>query len=265
MEKLTIIKVGGKIVEEETTLQQLLGNFSAIEGKKLLVHGGGRSATKLAAQMGIESVMIDGRRVTDADMLQVVTMVYGGLVNKNIVARLQACGINALGLTGADMNVILSHKRPPKSIKAADGTEQTVDFGYVGDVDKANGEGLAEIIRQGITPVMAPLTHDGKGTLLNTNADTIAATTAKALAPHFDVTLIYTFEHAGVLRDPDDENSLIPHIDKELFQQYKSDGTVSGGMIPKIENALEAIGAGVKKVIITHANAIDGQHGTIIE
>lgn len=265
MEKLTIIKVGGKIVEEETTLQQLLGNFSAIEGKKLLVHGGGRSATKLATQMGIESVMIDGRRVTDADMLQVVTMVYGGLVNKNIVARLQACGINALGLTGADMNVILSHKRPPKSIKAADGTEQTVDFGYVGDVDKANGEGLAEIIRQGITPVMAPLTHDGKGTLLNTNADTIAATTAKALAPHFDVTLIYTFEHAGVLRDPDDENSLIPHIDKELFQQYKSDGTVSGGMIPKIENALEAIGAGVKKVIITHANAIDGQHGTIIE
>lgn len=265
MEKLTIIKVGGKIVEEETTLQQLLGNFSAIEGKKLLVHGGGRSATKLAAQMGIESVMIDGRRVTDADMLQVVTMVYGGLVNKNIVARLQACGINALGLTGADMNVILSHKRPPKSIKAADGTEQTVDFGYVGDVDKANGEGLAEIIRQGITPVMAPLTHDGKGTLLNTNADTIAATTAKALAPHFDVTLIYTFEHAGVLRDPDDEDSLIPHIDKELFQQYKSDGTVSGGMIPKIENALEAIGAGVKKVIITHANAIDGQHGTIIE
>lgn len=265
MEKLTIIKVGGKIVEEETTLQQLLGNFSAIEGKKLLVHGGGRSATKLAAQMGIESVMIDGRRVTDADMLQVVTMVYGGLVNKNIVARLQACGINALGLTGADMNVILSHKRPPKSIKTADGTEQTVDFGYVGDVDKANGEGLAEIIRQGITPVMAPLTHDGKGTLLNTNADTIAATTAKALAPHFDVTLIYTFEHAGVLRDPDDENSLIPHIDKELFQQYKSDGTVSGGMIPKIENALEAIGAGVKKVIITHANAIDGQHGTIIE
>lgn len=265
MEKLTIIKVGGKIVEEETTLQQLLDNFSAIEGKKLLVHGGGRSATKLAAQMGIESVMIDGRRVTDADMLQVVTMVYGGLVNKNIVARLQACGINALGLTGADMNVILSHKRPPKSIKAADGTEQTVDFGYVGDVDKANGEGLAEIIRQGITPVMAPLTHDGKGTLLNTNADTIAATTAKALAPHFDVTLIYTFEHAGVLRDPDDEDSLIPHIDKELFQQYKSDGTVSGGMIPKIENALEAIGAGVKKVIITHANAIDGQHGTIIE
>lgn len=265
MEKLTIIKVGGKIVEEETTLQQLLGNFSAIEGKKLLVHGGGRSATKLAAQMGIESVMIDGRRVTDADMLQVVTMVYGGLVNKNIVARLQACGINALGLTGADMNVILSHKRPPKSIKTADGTERTVDFGYVGDVDKANGEGLAEIIRQGITPVMAPLTHDGKGTLLNTNADTIAATTAKALAPHFDVTLIYTFEHAGVLRDPDDEDSLIPHIDKELFQQYKSDGTVSGGMIPKIENALEAIGAGVKKVIITHANAIDGQHGTIIE
>lgn len=265
MEKLTIIKVGGKIVEEEATLQQLLTNFSAIEGKKVLVHGGGRSATKLASQMGIESTMIDGRRVTDAEMLRVVTMVYGGLVNKNIVARLQACGINALGLTGADMNVILSHKRPPKTIKTTDGKEQTVDFGFVGDVDKANGEGLARIIEQGITPVMAPLTHDGKGTMLNTNADTIAGTTAKALAPYFDVTLIYTFEHAGVLRNPDDEQSLIPHINKTLFEQYRADGTVSGGMIPKIENALEAIEAGVKKVIITHANAIDGQHGTIIE
>lgn len=265
MESLTLVKVGGKIVEEEETLERLLKNFSAIEGKKVLVHGGGRSATKMAAQLGIESVMIEGRRVTDADMLRVVTMVYGGLVNKNIVARLQSCGINALGLTGADMNVILSHKRPPKKMKMADGSEQTVDFGYVGDVDKANGDGLARIIEQGITPVMAPLTHDGKGNLLNTNADTIASTTAKALAPFFDVTLMYTFEHAGVLRNPDDEQSLIPHIDQQLFEQYKADGTVSGGMIPKIDNALEAIAAGVKKVIITHADAIDGKHGTIIE
>ncbi len=265
MEKLTVIKVGGKIVEEEETLQQLLKNFSAIEGPKVLVHGGGRSATKLASQLGIESVMIDGRRVTDAAMLRVVTMVYGGLVNKNIVAQLQACGINALGLTGADMNVILSHKRKPKNVKLADGTEQMVDFGFVGDVDKANGEGLAKIIEQGITPVMAPLTHDGMGHLLNTNADTIAGTTAKALAPYFDVTLIYSFEHAGVLRNADDENSVIPHINKDSFEQFKADGIISGGMIPKIENALEAIEAGVKKVIITHANAIDGKHGTIIE
>ncbi len=265
MKKLTVIKVGGKIVEEEDTLQQLLKNFSAIEGPKVLVHGGGRSATKLAAQLGIESTMIDGRRVTDADMLRVVTMVYGGLVNKNIVARLQACGINALGLTGADMNVILSHRRKPKNVKLADGTEQMVDFGYVGDVDSADGERLAKIIEQGITPVMAPLTHDGKGSLLNTNADTIAGTTAKALAPFFDVTLIYTFEHAGVLRNADDESSVIPHIDSCSFEQYKADGTISGGMIPKIENALEAIAAGVRRVIITHANAIDGNHGTIIE
>ena len=265
MEKLTVIKVGGKIVEEEETLQELLKNFSAIEGPKVLVHGGGRSATKLAAQLGIESTMIDGRRVTDADMLRVVTMVYGGLVNKNIVAKLQACGINALGLTGADMNVILSHRRNPKKVKLADGTEQLVDFGFVGDVDAANGEGLAKIIGQGITPVMAPLTHDGKGSLLNTNADTIAGTTAKALAPFFDVTLIYTFEHAGVLRNADDESSVIPHIDSRSFQQYKADGTISGGMIPKIENALEAISAGVRRVIITHADAIDGNHGTVIE
>lgn len=265
MKKLTVIKVGGKIVEEEDTLQQLLKNFSAIEGPKVLVHGGGRSATKLAAQLGIESTMIDGRRVTDADMLRVVTMVYGGLVNKNIVARLQACGINALGLTGADMNVILSHRRKPKNVRLADGTEQMVDFGYVGDVDSADGERLAKIIEQGITPVMAPLTHDGKGSLLNTNADTIAGTTAKALAPFFDVTLIYTFEHAGVLRNADDESSVIPHIDSCSFEQYKADGTISGGMIPKIENALEAIAAGVRRVIITHANAIDGNHGTIIE
>ena len=265
MKKLTVIKVGGKIVEEEETLQQLLKNFSAIEGPKVLVHGGGRSATKMASQLGIESVMIDGRRVTDAAMLRVVTMVYGGLVNKNIVAQLQACGINALGLTGADMNVILSHKRKPKNVKLADGTEQMVDFGFVGDVDKANGEGLAKIIEQGITPVMAPLTHDGMGHLLNTNADTIAGTTAKALAPYFDVTLIYSFEHAGVLRNADDENSVIPHINKDSFEQFKADGTISGGMIPKIENALEAIEAGVKKIIITHANAIDGKHGTIIE
>lgn len=264
MNKLTIIKVGGKIVEDETTLAQLLSDFAAIDGAKVLVHGGGRSATKIAAQLGIESTMIGGRRVTDADMLQVVTMVYGGLVNKNIVARLQACGINALGLTGADMNVMLSHRRPLKKTKLDDGTETMVDFGFVGDVDRCDGKMLSTLISQGVVPIMAPLTHDGKGSLLNTNADTIAGETAKALAPYFDVTLIYSFEHAGVLTNPDDESSVIPLITADNFEQLKADGTVSGGMIPKIENALEAIRAGVSRVIITKSDAIDGKHGTII-
>ena len=262
--KLALIKVGGKIVEEPASLQRLLSDFAAIEGPKVLVHGGGRSATKLAATMGIETQMVNGRRITDAEMLKVVTMVYGGLVNKNIVARLQACGINALGLTGADMNVMLSHKRPLKKVKMDDGTEQMVDFGFVGDVDACDGRMLATLSGEGVVPVMAPLTHDKQGNLLNTNADTIAGETAKALAPYFDVTLIYSFEHAGVLTDPEDEASVIPHITAESFEQLKADGTVSGGMIPKIENALEAVKAGVKRVIITKADAIDGKQGTMI-
>lgn len=265
MDKLTVIKVGGKIVEDDATLAQLLKDFSAIEGAKVLVHGGGRSATKIASQLGIESTMIGGRRVTDAEMLNVVTMVYGGLVNKNIVAKLQACGINALGLTGADMNVMLSHKRPLKKVKMDDGTEQMVDFGFVGDVDKCDGKMLATLIGEGVVPVMAPLTHDKQGNLLNTNADTIAGETAKALAPYFDVTLMYSFEHAGVLRDAENENSVIELITAQSFEQLKADGIVNGGMIPKIENALEAVNAGVKQVIITKADAIDGKHGTVIK
>lgn len=255
-EKLTIVKVGGAIVEDEAQLSQLLKDFSAIEGKKVLVHGGGRKATKMAERLGIESKMVNGRRITDADMLSVVTMVYGGLVNKNLVALLQANGVNALGLTGADMDVIRSHKRPIK-----DG----VDFGFVGDVDKANGEMLSKLIEEGITPVMAPLTHDGEGNILNTNADTIASETAKALARYYDVTLIFSFEKKGVLRDPDDDNSVISTITREDFTRYQADGTISGGMIPKIENALAAIDAGVKEVIITLATAIDGKAGTIIK
>lgn len=265
MDKLTVIKVGGKIVEDDATLAQLLKDFSAIEGAKVLVHGGGRSATKIASQLGIESTMIGGRRITDAEMLNVVTMVYGGLVNKNIVAKLQACGINALGLTGADMNVMLSHKRPLKKVKMDDGTEQMVDFGFVGDVDNCDGKMLATLIGEGVVPVMAPLTHDKQGNLLNTNADTIAGETAKALAPYFDVTLMYSFEHAGVLRDAEDENSVIELITAQSFEQLKADGIVNGGMIPKIENALEAVNAGVKQVIITKADAIDGKHGTVIK
>ena len=254
-EKLTIVKVGGAVVEDESQLSQLLKDFSAIEGNKVLIHGGGRRATQVAASLGIESKMVGGRRITDADMLSVVTMVYGGLVNKNLVARLQANGVNALGLTGADMDVIRSHKRPIK-----DG----VDFGFVGDVDRADGEMLSRLIKAGITPVMAPLTHDGQGHILNTNADTIASETAKALAPYYDVTLIYSFEKKGVLRNPDDDDSVIPTITRANFEQYKADGTISGGMLPKIENALSAIDAGVSRVIITLATAIDGESGTKI-
>lgn len=254
-EKLTIVKVGGAVVEDELQLSQLLRDFSAIEGRKVLVHGGGRRATKVAEQLGIETKMVNGRRITDKQMLEVVTMVYGGLVNKQVVARLQANGVKAIGLTGADADVIRSHKRPLK-----DG----IDFGFVGDVDRADGQVLQHLVEQGIVPVMAPLTHDGKGNILNTNADTIACETAKALAPLYDVTLIYSFEKPGVMKDPDDETSLISEITRADFERYKADGIISGGMLPKIENALAAVEAGVCRVIITLATAIDGQHGTVI-
>lgn len=255
MDKLTIIKVGGKIVEEKETLERLLNDFASVKGKKLLVHGGGRSATKLASQLGIESQMINGRRITDSETLRVVTMVYGGLVNKNIVAGLQARDVNALGLTGADMNVIRSHKRPVKDI----------DYGYVGDVDEVDGAFLSKLIDEGVVPVMAPLTHDKKGNLLNTNADTITGETAKALAKYYEVTLIFCFEKKGVLRDENDDDSVIAHINREDFDRYVADGVIQGGMIPKLENAFDALEAGVNKVIITQASAIDGLHGTTIE
>ena len=255
-EKLTVVKVGGAVVEDEAQLAQLLKDFSAIEGRKVLVHGGGRRATQVAAKLGIESKMVGGRRITDADMLSVVTMVYGGLVNKNLVTRLQANGVNALGLTGGDMNVIRSHKRPLK-----DG----IDFGFVGDVECVDGAILADFIEKNITPIMAPLTHDGHGNILNTNADTIASETAKALAPYYDVTLIFSFEKKGVLSNPDDDDSVIPTITRADFMRYREDGTISGGMLPKIENALAAVEAGVKQVIITLATAINGQSGTVIK
>lgn len=252
MEKLTLIKVGGKIVEEEVTLKQLLQDFSAIKGNKVLVHGGGRSATKIAAQLGIESKMVNGRRITDAETLKVVTMVYGGLVNKNIVAGLQALGTNALGLTGADMNLICSDKRPVKE----------VDYGFVGDVKEVNADLLASLIHQGIVPVLAPLTHDKQGNLLNTNADTIAGEAAKALAKYFDVTLVFCFEKKGVLRDENDDESVIAEIDRNTFKKYVEKGIIQGGMIPKLENSFEAIDAGVKQVIITQASEIHQGKGT---
>lgn len=253
-EKITIVKVGGKIVEDDASLDVLLNGFTAIGGHKLLVHGGGRTATDVAARLGIETVMVGGRRVTDAAMLRVVTMVYGGLVNKQVVARLQARGVNALGLTGADMDVVRSLRRPVAE----------VDYGFVGDVEHVDAERLALLVRSGVTPVMAPLTHDGRGCLLNTNADTIAGEVARALAPLFDVTLVYCFEHAGVLADPMREDSVIPRIDRATFAALREDGTVGGGMLPKLENCLAAVDAGVARVVITRADALAPGQGTEI-
>ena len=251
---LTIVKVGGAVVEDGAQLDSLLSAFAAIEGRKVLVHGGGRRATAIASRLGVESRMVNGRRITDGAMLEVVTMVYGGLVNKDIVARLQMRGVNSIGLTGADGGVILSHKRPVKD----------VDYGFVGDVERVDGSRLSSLIEGGFTPVMAPLTHDGHGQMLNTNADTIAAETAKALAERYDVTLMYCFEKPGVMADPDDASTLIPVITRQDFKRLKADGTVTGGMLPKLENAFSAIDAGVSRVNITLSTAIDGRHGTMV-
>lgn len=255
-EKLTVVKVGGKIVEDTAALGRLITRFAAMPGLKALVHGGGRTATDVAARLGIETTMVGGRRVTDEAMLRVVTMVYAGLVNKNVVARLEAAGVCALGLTGADMDTVRSHRRPAGE----------VDYGYVGDVDRVDGKRLASLIRGGIVPVMAPLTHDGHGQMLNTNADTIAAETARALAREFDVTLVYCFELPGVMRDPADPSSVIGRIDRASFEALKADGTVSGGMIPKLENCLRAVDAGVTRIVITRADDLGkATAGTAVE
>ena len=252
---LTIVKVGGAVVEDEAQLRQLLTDFIAIKGAKILVHGGGRRATTIAGKLGIETKMVEGRRITDAEMLEVVTMVYGGLVNKHIVASLQAMGADAIGLTGADANVIQAHRRPLKN---------GIDYGFVGDVDKVESSKIAHFIDKNIVPVIAPLTHDGQGNMLNTNADTMASEMAKAMADHYDVTLLFAFEKPGVLANPDDDTSVIRSITRDDFVRLKADGTISGGMLPKIENALQAIDAGVRRVVITSAKAIDGHQGTII-
>ena len=253
---LTLIKVGGKIVEEPESLKKLLADFSSIPGHKVLVHGGGRSATALAAQLGIESKMVDGRRVTDEEMLKVVTMVYGGLVNKKIVAGLQALDVNALGLTGAVLNYMRSEKRPVAE----------VDYGFVGDVKEVDADMLANLISKGVVPVLAPLTHDKKGNLLNTNADTIAGEAAKALARYFDVTLMYCFEKKGVLANENDDDSVIEYINPATFEKLVAEGVIAGGMIPKLENSFEALKAGVKQVVITRADLIkDNNSGTTIK
>jgi acetylglutamate kinase len=250
-EHLTIIKVGGKVVEEEASLRTLLSDFSKIAGNKILVHGGGRSATAISEKLGIKSNMVEGRRITDAETLKVVTMVYGGLVNKGIVAGLQALGTNALGLTGADMNIIEAVKRPVLDI----------DYGFVGDVVGVNAGLLSELISDGVVPVVAPITHDGEGQLLNTNADTIASELAVSLSSRFRVRLIYCFEKKGVLVDEADDNSLISVLSVEDFEEMKEEGVIFGGMIPKLFNGFGAMKQGVDSVVVTNASALSGGSG----
>jgi len=255
MQQLTIVKVGGKIIDDTESLTKFINDFALLEGDKILIHGGGNSATNLAKQLSIRTKIVDGRRITDKEMLKVVTMVYAGLINKNIVAQLQKLQVNAIGLTGADLNLILSEKRPVKEI----------DYGFVGDVKKVNSQALLMMLEQNYLPVIAPLTHDGNGNLLNTNADTIAAETAKALSVDCNVRLIYCFEKRGVLMNEADENSVIPIINLEMFQEYKNQGIIQSGMIPKLENAFQAIASGVKEVIITRASDINTGKGTFIQ
>ena len=255
MRQLTIVKVGGKIVEDSESLSIFLSDFALIAGDKILVHGGGRSATLLAEKLGIKTVMVDGRRITDSEMLKVVTMVYAGLVNKNIVAQLQKLRIDAIGLTGTDLNLILSEKRPVKDI----------DYGFAGDVKKVNAQAFLELLKLNYLPVIAPITHDRKGNLLNTNADTVATEIAKSLTFDYYVRLIFCFEKGGVLLNEADENSVIPDLNYELYQQYKNEGIIHGGMIPKLDNAFQAIAAGVKEVIITKASDFKKGKGTLIK
>lgn len=249
---IQVIKIGGGVLENEAQRDAFLRQFAAIEGPKVLVHGGGRLATTMAERLGVETQMIDGRRVTDKETLDIVTMVYGGLVNKQVVAQLQTMGVNAIGLTGVDGGWMKSVKRPIK---------HGIDYGYVGDVIEVNGAHLRRLLDNDLTPVIAPITYSAEGLLLNTNADTVASQTAISLAP--DVQLTFCFEKAGVLSNPDDESSLIARITTKSYTQLKTEGIVSGGMIPKIDNAFAAIEHGVQSVRITHASNLHG--GTVIE
>ena len=252
MDKLTIIKVGGKVVEDTNSMNALLDQFTRISSHKILVHGGGRTATEMATKLGIETEMVDGRRITGKSMLEVVTMVYGGLVNKKIVAGLQARGCNAIGLTGADLNLISAKKRPVGEI----------DYGFVGDIDDVNSREIRMLIEENVVPVVAPLTHDGKGNLLNTNADTIAAEMAAEMAGYFNVFLFYCFDKKGVLVDPSDENSIIYDLDTENYNTYKQEGKISTGMIPKLDNGFRAKRSGVKEVLITNTENMAQGRGT---
>jgi acetylglutamate kinase len=262
MEKLFVIKIGGNIIDEDASLQAFLKDFAQIKGAKILIHGGGKIATKLGDQLGIQSKYVNGRRITDEATIDLVTMVYGGLVNKKIVAKLQVLNCNAIGLSGADANIIPATKRPVKEI----------DYGFVGDVDASQFsiDPLQLFIDAKLTPVIAPLTHDGKGQILNTNADTIASTLAVGLSKKYAVRLIYCFEKKGVLENVAEDNSVINLITKEKYKQLLADKKLFDGIIPKIDNAFDAINAGVKEVLIGDAkdvlkNVTDEVNGTLIK
>jgi len=239
---VTLIKIGGNIIDNPTELKQFLSDFYQIEGYKVLVHGGGKSATKMAESIGLVPQMIDGRRITDAAMLDVVVMIYAGRINKNIVAQLQANSTNAMGFSGADGNLILSDKR----------NHPTINYGFVGDVKKVNTNVLQTLLSSGIVPVFCAITHDGKGQLLNTNADTIASELAIALAEVFDVTLNYCFEKPGVLYDAEDDSSVIENINQELYSNLKAEKAIHSGMIPKLDNCFNSLSKGVQKIKIGH-------------
>ncbi len=251
---INVVKIGGNVVDNPAALEQFLDLFTSISGPKVLVHGGGKIATKISAALGIETQMVEGRRVTDEETIKVVTMVYAGLVNKSIVSKLQARNVNALGLSGADGNVIKSHKR----------TGSTVDYGFVGDVDEVDGAFLLQLIKDGKTPVMAPITHDGNGLLLNTNADTVASKVAVALGQKEPTRLNYCFELTGVLKDINDQNSLIERITPIEYKDLKSAGIVAGGMIPKLDNCFDAITDGVSEVRICKAENLKMSVGTTL-
>lgn len=255
---MIIVKIGGNIIDNPEACTAFLKAFAQLPTPKILVHGGGKIATQTAAQLGIETQMVDGRRITDRPMLDVVTMVYGGLVNKNIVAQLQANGCNAIGLTGADGGIIRSVKRPVK----------TIDYGFVGDIEEVNAGQLQSLLNSGLVPVLAPLTCSREGLLLNTNADTMASATAVALAEAYSVKLVYCFEKKGVLSDPDDDEAVISKLNPTTYAEYKSTGVINKGMIPKLDNAFAALESGVSQVTICHAddllNAVTENAGTVL-
>ncbi len=247
MEKLLIVKLGGKVLADESKLNAALSSFADSSLRKILIHGGGNEASDLAEKMNVPVKMIEGRRITDDSMLEIVTMVYGGLINKKIVAQLQSLKINAIGMSGADGNIILSERRPVK----------TIDYGNVGDIKKINSGNLVKLLENDFVPTICALTHDGKGQLLNTNADTIAAAIAETLSECYDVELCYCFEFRGVLENVADKNSVIPEIDNKEFEKMKISGSINDGMIPKIFNALEASKKGVQKVYICSYESLD--------
>lgn len=255
MEKITIVKIGGNVIDDPAALGRFLADFAALPGAKILVHGGGKLATRLAERLEIQTQMIEGRRVTDRQTLDIVTMVYAGLVNKQIVAGLQAAGCNALGLSGADGNIVAAHRRSP----------EPVDYGFVGDIERVNTPFLRQLLEAGIAPVLSAIMHDGKGTLLNCNADSVASALALAAAEIAPAELVYCFEKAGVLRDAEDETTVIPEITAQSYVSLKADGIVSKGMIPKIENALKAVASGVERVKIKHAKNLLSDTGTTIK